>query len=167
MNPNEKFSIPIITEDKVTKLLANLEENKVTGLDVVSAKLLQLSAPVLSKTITRLLNLSIATGTFPSTWKIGKVFPIHKSDNRSEQNYFRPISVLCNLSKLMEKHIHESFYTFLIKHSLLYLAQSGFQAFHACEIALTRLVDKWTTNMEEGLLNGIVLLDLRKAFDQG
>ncbi|MBL0687420.1 MAG: hypothetical protein JJV94_06320 [Sulfurospirillum sp.] len=66
IDPNEKFSIPLITQDKVTKLLANLEENKATGLDGVSAKLLQLSAPVLSKTITRLLNLSIATGTFPS-----------------------------------------------------------------------------------------------------
>ncbi len=51
------------------------------------------------------------------------------------------------------------------KHSLLYLAQSGVRVFHSCETALTRLVDKWTSNMEEGLLNDIVLLDLRKAFD--
>ncbi len=85
--------------------------------------------------------------------------------NRSERNNCRPISVLCNLSKFLEKHIHESLYTFLIKHSLLYLDQSGFLAFHSCETALTRLVDKWTSNMEEGLLNGIVLLDLRNAFD--
>ncbi len=84
IDPNEKFIIPLISEDKVTKLLANLEENKATGLDEVSTKLLQLSAPVLYKTITRLLNLSIDTGSFPSTWKIGKVSPIHKSDNRSE-----------------------------------------------------------------------------------
>ena len=27
------------------------------------------------------------------------------------------------------------------------------------------MVDMWTTNIENGLLNGIVLLDLRKAFD--
>ncbi len=53
----------------------------------------------------------------------------------------------------------------MIKHSLLYLAQSDFWAFHSCETALTRLVDKSTSNMEEGLLNDIVLLDLRKAFD--
>ncbi len=69
------------------------------------------------------------------------------------------------ISKLLVKHIHKSLYTFLIKHSLLFLAQSGFRAFHSCETALTRLVDKWTSNVEEGLLNGIVLLDLRKAFD--
>ncbi len=97
--------------------------------------------------------------------KMGKVSPIHKSGNRSEWNNFRPIAVLCNLSKLLEKYIHESLYTLLIKHSLLYLAQSGFCAFHSCETALTRLMDKWTSSMEEGLLNGIVLLDLRKTFD--
>ncbi len=36
---------------------------------------------------------------------------------------------------------------------------------HSCETALTRLVDMWTSNMEKGLHNGIILLDLRKAFD--
>ncbi len=66
----------------------------------------------------------------------------------------------------MEKHIHESLYMYLIKHSLLYLAQSGFRAFHPYETALTRIVEKWTSNIEEGLLNGIVLLGLRKDFDQ-
>ena len=45
------------------------------------------------------------------------------------------------------------------------MAQSGFRALHSCETALIRLVDIWTSNIEKGLLNGIVLLDLRKAFD--
>ncbi len=53
----------------------------------------------------------------------------------------------------------------MIKHSLLYLAQSGFRAFHPYETALTRIVEKWTSNIEEALLNAIVLLGLRKAFD--
>ncbi len=47
----------------------------------------------------------------------------------------------------------------------IYFIQSGFLAFHSCETTLARLVDKWTSNMEEGLLNGIDPLDLRKAFD--
>lgn len=48
---------------------------------------------------------------------------------------------------------------------LLYLGQSGFRSFHSCETALTKLVERWTENMENGLLNGIVFIDLRKAFD--
>ncbi len=36
---------------------------------------------------------------------------------------------------------------------------------YSCETALTRLMDMWTSNMEKGLLNGIILLDLRNVFD--
>ena len=165
LNHLDNFSIPLITEEEVMKLIGNLGENKATGLDGVSAKLLRLAAPVLCKTVTNILNLSISTGQFPSTWKLGKVTPIHKSGNRSDQNNFRPITILCALSKILEKHVHNYFYKFLLDHCLLYIAQSGFRAMHSCETALTRLVDMWTSNMEKGLLNGIILLDLRKAFD--
>ena len=34
-----------------------------------------------------------------------------------------------------------------------------------CETALCKLVDMWTSNMESGLINGAVFIDLRKAFD--
>ena len=65
-------------------------------------------------------------------------------------------------------HLEQDFiqlYNFFIQHGLLYIAQSGFRAYHSCETALIRLVDKWTENIEKGMLNGIVFLDLRKAFD--
>ena len=165
ISPDTLFSIPLMSETDVLKLLSSLEEGKATGLDGVSAKLLKISAPVLAKSITRLLNLSIASGTFPDVWKTGKVSPIHKAGNKSDRNNFRPITVLCILSKILEKHVHSTFYEFLVKHCLLYLAQSGFRTLHSCETALNRLVDRWTTNMEKGLLNGVILVDLRKAFD--
>ncbi len=65
----------------------------------------------------------------------------------------------------MVKHVHNCFYKILLDHCLLYIALSGFYAMHSCETVLIRLVDMWTFNMEKGLLNGIILLDLIKAFD--
>ena len=165
IGPDIKFSIPLIPEDTVIELLSNLDVHKTTGLDGVSAKYLKLAAPVLSRSITSILNKSITTGQFPTKWKTGRVTPIHKAGNKSECNNFRPITILCTLSKLLERHVHDAFYNFLQTHSLLYIAQSGFRALHSCETALTKIVDNWTSNMEKGLLNGVVLLDLRKAFD--
>ncbi len=89
------------------------------------------------------------------------VTPIHKAEIKSECNNFRPITILCTLSKLLERHVHDSFYKFLQNNGLIYLAQSGFYALHSCETALTKIIDKWTSNMEKGLLYGVVLLDLR------
>ena len=61
--------------------------------------------------------------------------------------------------------MHDSLYTYTFIKPHLYIAQSGFREGHSCETALARLVDMWTTNMSKGLLNGVVFLDLRKAFD--
>ncbi len=97
--------------------------------------------------------------------KMGWVTPIYKAGYKSECNKFRPITILCTLSKLLERHVHDSFYKFLQNNHFLYLAQSECCALHSCETTLTKIIDKWTSNMEKGLLNGVVLLDLRKAFD--
>ncbi len=102
LNPHDNFSIPLITEEEVMKLIGNLGENKAIGLDGVSAKLFRLTDPVLSKPNTNILNLSISTGQFPTIWKLGKVKPIHKSGNRSDQNNFRPITILCALNKILK-----------------------------------------------------------------
>ncbi len=88
-----------------------------------------------------------------------------QAGNKSECNNFRPITILCTLSKLLERHVQDSFYKFLQNNGSLYLAQSGFRARHSCETALTKIIDKWTSNMEKGLLNGVVLLDLKRAFE--
>ncbi len=162
---SETFSFPLIAENEVLKLIGSLDENRTIGMDGVSPGLLTMAAPVLAEPITKIFNLSICTGTFPTKWKMGRVTPINESGNRSDQNNFRPITILKYRSKSLERHIHNALYTFFLKNSRLYLAQSRFHALYFCETALTRLVDMWTANMEKCLLNSIVLLDLRKAFD--
>ena len=91
--------------------------------------------------------------------------PIFKSGRREERGNYRPISILCILSKILERHVHIALYDFIMKFKLLHLAQSGFRTLHSCETALAYMTTKWAENMNKGDLSGIVLLDLRKAFD--
>ena len=49
--------------------------------------------------------------------------------------------------------------------NLLFTAQSGFRPGHSCETALLRMMDMWTAAMDRGEVNGVIMLDLRKAFD--
>ncbi len=155
------LSIPIMSEDQVLSFLGDQDDTKMTGVDIISAKLLKMAAHVLAKLLTNILNISIKANQFPTQWKTGRVTPTHKSLNRSDQNNFRPITILCTLSKILDTWLSVNV---LIKNALLYHGQSGFQAFHSCETALNRLMDMWTSNLEKGLLNRIILLDLRKAF---
>ena len=43
--------------------------------------------------------------------------------------------------------------------------QSGFRPKHATVSALIQMCDQWLENMENSKLNGIVFLDIHKAFD--
>ncbi len=62
---SDKFSIPLINEEKVMKLIANQ-----VWMEYSLLKIFRLAAPVLTKPITNILNLSISTGHFPSEWKL-------------------------------------------------------------------------------------------------
>ena len=101
----------------------------------------------------------------PTHRKQARVCPIYKSGDRSECNNYRPISVLCGVSKIVERHVHDALYTYLTEHNLLFTAQSGFRPGHSCETALLRMMDMWTAAMDHGEVNGVIMLDLRKAFD--
>ena len=95
-----------------------------------------------------------------------RVTPIHKSGSRTDKNIYRPIFILCIVSKLLERHYHNNITSYLRSYNLLYRGQSGFRRHHSCESAIVKLVDIiWLTNIERGKLNGVTLIDFRKAFD--
>ena len=78
---------------------------------------------------------------------------------------YRPISILPALSKIFERHIHTHLMAFLTSNDLICKTQSGFRSFHSCQTALTSLVDAWASDIDRNKLVGVLLIDLRKAFD--
>ena len=66
-----------------------------------------------------------AQGQFPTILKIAKVIPIHKKGDESVCDYYRPISLISNISKLLEKLVHERLYSFLEKENLLFEGRYG------------------------------------------
>ena len=106
------------------------------------------------------------TQVFPFKLKIAKVTPIFKGQgSRDEKTYYRPISVLPMLSKLLEKHICEHLYDFCQERGLLYRHQSGFRKFHSTEIVLIRLIDQLLFDLDRNKVSGLIFVDYKKAFD--
>ena len=159
------FDMPLLTTDKVMKYLNNLDIKKSTGTDEIGPRLLRMSSPIIAESLKFICNLSIKTGSFPDKWKEAKVKPLYKGGQTNDPNNFRPISILPVLSKLLEKHVHESFMNFLEKYKLLYDTQAGFRPNHSCETALTNMVEKWLKALDNGEIVGVVLVNFRKAFD--
>ena len=132
-----QFNIPEVSCDKVLKFLSNIDIHVIaTGCDQIGPRLLKIAAPFIADSITYICSLSIQNSFFHDKWKIGKVTPVHKSGCKDDVNNFRPISVLPILSKILEKHVHDSLMDFLINHSLLHETQSGLRPSFSCEKAL-------------------------------
>ena len=105
------------------------------------------------------------TSIFPTEWKKAKVFPVHKKDDKSDPNNYRPISVLPTIAKLLERLIYDQPYDSLTRNNLLTKHQSGFRSLHSTVTALLDATNEWCFNIYQGRTNGVVFLDLAKAFD--
>ena len=82
---------------------------------------------IIASPLAELINKSFQSGIFPDIFKIAKVIPIFKSESRVLCNNYRPISLLSNISKLIEKLMHKRVYTFLEQQNCFYNAQFGFR----------------------------------------
>ena len=78
---------------------------------------------------------------------------------------YRPISLLSLISKVVKKVIHDQASTFLNSKKLLYTYQSGFRKKHSTDFCLSYLNDKILKGFDKGLMTGMILIDLQKAFD--
>ena len=78
---------------------------------------------------------------------------------------YRPISAISVVAKIFEKLIFEQLYEYLNNNDLIAASQSGFRPLHSTLTALMEATDKWSINIDNGLLNGVIFIDLKKAFD--
>ncbi|MCG7879038.1 MAG: reverse transcriptase family protein [Candidatus Thiodiazotropha endolucinida] len=159
------FTIPEISIEKITKFLTNIDTTKATGCDFIGPRLLKMSAPFIADSIAYICNQSITKSQFPDAWKEAKVTPLQKSGPKDDINNYRPISILPVISKVLEKHIHDSLMNFLTEYQLLQKTQSGFRPNHSCETALVGMICRWLESINQGSLIGAVMVDFKKAFD--
>lgn len=154
-----------MTEHYLSLQLAKLPDNKAKGLDSINVKLLKITKPHILQPLLYIYNLSITSGSFPDHWKIAKITPVYKSGQKDNVDNYRPISVLSQLSKILERYMSDNLRDHLIKYSLLSEFQYGSRPSHSCETLLVHLTDKWLGSMDNGNLTGLLLIDFRKAFD--
>ena len=162
---NVKHAFPAITPNQTRNLIEAIPSGKATGMDGVSARILKIAAPAIAPSLAKLINICIARGTFPTAWKEAKVTPIHKQNSKSDKYNYRLISVLPVLSKIFERHLHNSLSAFLKDNHLLYLLHSAFRRYHSTETALIEIVDRMLLNIDDNHINGLLLAEFQKAFD--
>ena len=160
------FSLKPPSASTVCRLLNQPDTTKATGLDRIPCKLLKLSSSIVGPSLAYIFKSCIDAEIFPNEWKIAKVTPLFKKGSKRELGNYRPISVLPpGISKIFEKIIYRQLYDYLQDNSLLNTNQSGFRSMHSTLTALLETTNNWSINIDNGLLNGVLFVDLKKAFD--
>ena len=161
----KNFTFTAVTEDTILKLLQNTNPSKAAGLDNLAGNFLKEGASVLVTPVTRICNLSIKLSTFPDKCKFAKLKPLFKKGSKTEAKNYRPISLLPLISKIIEKVIHDQTINFLDKNKIIYKYQSGFRTNHSTNTCLSYLSNKVVKGFDQGMITGMILIDLQKAFD--
>ena len=73
--------------------------------------------------------------------------------------------IYCVVLDYVLKIIHTRTQDYLNENNILYKYQSGFRTKHSTDTCLSLLNDKILTGIDNGMLTGMVLIDLQKAFD--
>ena len=165
MFPSDYFHLTSVSENSVLTILNATQVSKAAGIDNLSGRFLKDGAKVLSKPISDLCNLSIISEKFPDPCKVAKLKPLYKKSSVTDPCIYRPVSLLPLISKVIEKVIHDQTSTFLNSKNLLYNYQSGFRKKHSTDFCLSYLNDKILKGFDRGMMTGMILIDLQKAFD--
>lgn len=80
----------------------NININKSKGPENIPARFLKGGALVLASSLTHIINLSITTSTVPKELKEATVKPLFKKGNRLDISHYRPVSILCIVSNILE-----------------------------------------------------------------
>ena len=102
-----------VSEHDVYSALSSLDPDKAMGIDGISPLILKTSAVALYQPIHHLFNLSLHYHYLPSDWTTHSVTPVFKSGDRSSVKNYRPISLLCIISKVLERIIFNKIVDFI------------------------------------------------------
>ena len=163
--PNEKFTFSKISTEQVKQVIRKLVNNKATGVHDIPNRVLKDCVDVIAPFLTGIFNCSLLSKIFPDDLKTGKVAPVFKCGDRDNLNNYRPITVLPTIARVFEKLIYQQLYQFLDKHKILGKQQYGFRSLHSTALALSEATNHWLMNIDNGNMNSVVFLDIRKAFD--
>lgn len=164
-NAQQEFNFTEPNQDELTSALSSASSQSV-GVDGISFDLISKSLPSIKNILLHIFTFSFMTGTFPSLWKSALICPIPKIKNPISFSDYRPISLLCSVSKLFEKIAVSQIIKYLESQHKLDPYQSAYRKNHGTHTSLHRLIYKARKAANDHKVSIMVFFDFSKAFDR-
>ena len=121
------FKLKTVNEQVVLKILQSLKPKRSSGFDGISSEIMKIGAKILAVPLTYLVNTSILTGKFPTSWKISKVVPLHKKGDKVTLKNYSPVALLSVPGMVLERVVAIQIEEYFETNKLLGLFQFGFR----------------------------------------
>ena len=153
------------TTEGIEKLLRNLNPQKASGPDLIPIRILREAAHQIAPILQVIFTQSYNTGTLPADWLSANIVAIFKKGNRSIPANYRPVSLTCVTTKIMEHIVFHSIMEHIDINNILASYQHGFRQKHSTESQLISTLEEIAKSMDNNIQTDILILDFSKAFD--
>ena len=160
----EELDSTELTVSEVREVLLILDANKACGPDNIPGSLLKNTAAKIAPSLCKIFNLSLSHGVVPALWKRADVSSVFKKDDPTLAENYRPISLLCIVSKVLERCVFNHCYPHFAP--LLYNLQHGFLRRRSTVTQLLEVYHDILDMVAGGQEVDVIHLDLSKAFDK-
>ena len=148
---------------KLKKELKNLDCSKASQDSDIPTKIIKGNIDIFVPVLLTVFNESLKLSRFPHSVKSANVAPVFKRNDRTDKTNYRPVSILPNLSKVFERCIYKQLSAYF--DGILSKQQCGFRKGFNTQHSLLKLLEKWSLNLDQGLVFGVLLTELSKTFD--
>ena len=150
--------------EEICSIIQKINPRKAVGPSSIPCSILhhmkELAIPLCG-----IANISFSKGIHPDKLKIAKVIPIFKKGSKLLPESYRPISLLSNINKIMEKITYSRVFKFLDKNNIFYKQQYGFRPKYSTNHALIDITEKIREALDKNKIAAGVFVDFQKAFD--
>lgn len=159
------FTCPQITEDEISLIIANLKNSNATDYYGLSNNFVKIHKNHLACNLTKLVNESMFSGSFPDCLKVGVVSAVFKKGNKTDKLNYRPITILPIFAKIFEYAILRRLESHLDINKVLNKNQFGYSKGSNTEIAMVHILNTVYRSIDSPNPTALTCLDLSRAFD--
>lgn len=152
-------------KETVARVIKNLKDDKAPGVDKIRARDLKHVVDSISEPLAHFINLSLSQGFIPSKLKQAIYRPIYKSGAHTDFSNYRPVALLNQLHKVMEKFFSPQLTKYLELNHVLADQQHGFRKRRSTDTLLAEFCDYINSELDSRRQVLVILVDFSKAFE--
>ena len=109
------------------------------------------------------INDCLLKGLFPDSLKLANITPVHRKDEPTDKENYRPVSVLPLLSKIFERLIYDQLNEYLDQYLKSLLC--GLRKSHSNQNVLFRLLQEWQNELDKSGFVETMLMDISEVYN--